>query len=227
MKLNVLAFALLLTLGASAADAAPKHRHHQPVTSASQQKESSQDGLEAFSDTTTGVVAEATDTVIEEQADSDDSLSGNYSSAYDDDDHVDTPFTEWGKTIGWGVGGILLAIVIVVLVFLLILSPVIVITLLLRYLIVRHNDRVTLAEKAMAAGQPIPESLKPIERQTDEYQWKNGIRNTAVGIGLMLMFGVWGSATLVGVGALITCMGVGQLIIARTTKGNTKDKDEE
>ena len=42
--------------------------------------------------------------------------------------------------------------------------------------------------------------------------------NIAVGVGLTLMFSVWGSDVLVGVGLLIACLGVGQLVIAKTTK---------
>lgn len=217
----------MLTLGAPAADAAPKHRHHQAETATTRQEEPSRQGIEAFSDTTATTITEANDTVIEDNGYAAIDDGDAYASGYGDDDDELSPIGEWGKYIGWGMRGILLAIVVVVLLFLLCLSPIIVLILLLRYLIVRHNDRVKLAEQAMATGQPVPEAIKPAERQTDEYQWKRGVRNTAIGIGLMLMFGIWGSAGLVGIGALITCYGVGQIVIAKTTKGDNANNPQE
>ena len=115
-------------------------------------------------------------------------------------------------------GGILLAIFIVLMVLLFILFPFIILALLLRFIIKRHNDRVTLAEKAMENGQPIPDEIMSIDKQSEDYMWKRGIRNVAIGLGIMVMFWIWNADTLTGIGALIFCYGIGQMIISKTSK---------
>ena len=36
----------------------------------------------------------------------------------------------------------------------------------------------------------------------------------------MVMFGIWGSETLIGIGGLIVCLGIGQLVMAKTSSKN-------
>ena len=121
-----------------------------------------------------------------------------------------------GGTIG--VGGVVIAILIILALLVFALAPFILLVLLLKYLINRHNSKVSLAEKSMETGVPIPDELKPAPTDSPGYYKRKGIMNIAVGVGLTLMFSVWGSDVLVGVGLLIACLGVGQLVIAKTTK---------
>ena len=65
--------------------------------------------------------------------------------------------------------------------------------------------------------------MKPIDRQGDEYMWKRGVKNSAIGFGLMVMFSFWNADALVGIGALVLCIGIGQMVIARTTSGRKHD----
>ena len=164
--------------------------------------DSLEDGIEAFSDTIEAISQGKTTTV---HIDADDW----------NPEHYDNPFA-WLVALTASTGGILLAIFIVLMVLLFILFPFIILALLLRFIIKRHNDRVTLAEKAMESGQPIPEEIMSVDKQSEGYLWKRGIRNVAIGLGLMLMFWIWNANTLVGIGGLIFCYGVGQLIISRT-----------
>ena len=39
----------------------------------------------------------------------------------------------------------------------------------------------------------------------------------ALGLGLIMLFGFWGAYALCGIGALIMCLGIGKMVIARTS----------
>jgi len=223
MKNYFIALALMLTLSVSTMSAAPKHRHHQRTTAVAKVDTAASQGIEAYSDTTRSQPQATKDTVVQGNT-----KNGGHSSL-DPADYND-PFSYWRDGLGWRSD--VLAVLIIGAIIFFLAFPLIVIILVLRYLVKRHNDRVTLAEKAMEAGQPIPEAMKPVDKQTDEYLWKRGVRNAAIGIGLVLMFSIWESTSLAGVGALIACYGIGQLVIARTSpkkknKDNDSDSDEK
>lgn len=183
----------------------PRHRHHAAVEAVDT---TAKEPLEAYSDTTETDLAGTEDTTYTAQADSDDWETTTPAEGF---------FTKLlGGTIG--VGGIILAILIILALLLCALAPFIVVILLIRYLINQHNTRVTLAQKAMETGQPIPDDMKPMVAESPEFYKKKGIKNIAIGVGLTLMFSIWGSDVLAGVGLLIACWGVGQLVIAKTTK---------
>lgn len=218
MKHYLIALALMLTLSASTMSAAPKHRHHHQTTALAKTDTASSQGIVAYSDTTQSDPQEANDSVVQGST-----KSGHHS--WDPADYND-PFTYWMDGLGWR--GDVLAVLLIGAIVIFLLFPLIVIILVLRYLVKRHNDRVTLAEKAMESGQPIPEAMKPVDKQTDEYLWRRGIRNAAIGMGLVLMFSIWQSTSLAGVGALIACYGIGQMVIAKTSsKPTDKDKDKD
>ncbi len=213
-----MALALMLTLSATQMNAAPKHRHHARVTAVNKDTVKQDGGIEAFSDTTSVAADETRDSIIEE------SQGRHYGMDIDiDDDDFNIFGLRELLTTG---GGIALAMFVILIVFLFLLLPFIVILLVLRYLIKRHNDRVVLAEKAMESGQAVPEAMKPVDKQSGDYLYRRGIRNIAIGVGLFIMFSIWGSSTLAGVGALIGCYGLGQLAISRSSK-KQDNKDNE
>jgi membrane protein len=116
-----------------------------------------------------------------------------------------------------------------VLVFLFLIAPFIIIVLVLRYLIRRHNDKVMLTEKAIESGRPIPSVVKSQTqyRYSNEQQWQRGVKTAATGLGLMLLFAFLGAEQLIGVGALVLCMGAGQMIIGKTSrKKDTETHDD-
>ena len=151
-----------------------------------------------------------------------------YNAAADDDaywDDADSDFKvegipSWLRHLGGSFGAKAFAIVVLFTVLFFILLPVIIVIMVLRHIIKRHNDKVALAEKAVENGQPIPEELLRVDKQSSEYLWKTGIRHVAIGVGLMVMFGIWGSETLIGIGGLIVCLGIGQLVMAKTSSKN-------
>ena len=224
MKQKLMIFALMIALGTTAV-AQPKHRHHAVADTAAvvnndaataADKANADEAIEAFSDTTS--VAEENSTVPRVYVDDDfDFVS---------DDFEDMP--DWlvnflGGSVGV-VGGIFIILMLVFAV-LLALAPFIVAILVMRYLVRRHNDRVALASKAMETGQPLPEELMPVDKQSDDYLRRRGIRNIWIGIGMMVMFGIWDADMLTGVGALVLCYGIGQVFIARSSQ-KKKDNNE-
>ena len=219
MKQKILIFALMFVLG-TAAVAQPKHRHHAvadttAVVTNAAANANADEGVEAFSDTTS--IAEENATVPHVYVDDD----------FDDMDDFDEFFDDFEDMPGWlrsllggsiGVFGGIFIILMLIIAVLLALAPFVALVLILRYLIRQHNDRVTLASKAMESGQPIPEELMPVDKQSDEYLRRRGIRNIWIGIGMAIMFGFWDADLLTGVGFLVLCYGIGQVFIARSSK---------
>ena len=224
MKKAILALALVMSMGAtqvSWASSAPKHRYHPTTqqvdqqdaqekaadgkTASADQKASAQDdgALEAYSDTT------SVDSAINDACDYDD--AHDYHSKYSLGNY-DDPFDFIGSVFG---SGMLSAMVIFCIIFglLFVLAPLIVCILLIRYLVRRHNDRIKLAEMAMEKGINVPENDRPIDKQSDEYLVKRGLRNVFLGAGLCAMFSWWNVDFLAGIGALIVFYGLGQTLI--------------
>lgn len=218
MKQYLLACLMLLAIGINGATAQGHHRHHQPVTGVTTSVDSLNQGVEAYSDTTSVASAPA-DSMAEDS---------EYNDAADDDaywDDEDSDFVvdglpSWLRDFGGSFGAKAIAIVVIFSVLFFILLPIIVVIMVFRHIIKRHNDKVALAEKAMENGQPIPEELMRADRQSPEYLWKAGIRHVAMGVGLMVMFAIWGSETLIGIGGLLVCLGIGQLVMAKTSVKN-------
>lgn len=224
MKKAILALALVMSMGAtqvSWASSAPKHRYHPTTqqvdqqdaqekaadgkTASADQKASAQDDgpLEAYSDTA------CADTAINDACDHDDTRA--YHSKYSLENY-DDPFDFIGSVFGSGMLGVVV-IFCVIFGLLFILAPLIVFILLIRYLVRRHNDRIKLAEMAMEKGINVPESDRPIDKQSDEYLVKRGLRNVFLGAGLCAMFSWWSVDFLAGIGALIGFYGLGQTLI--------------
>ena len=224
MKKAILALALVMSMGAtqvSWASSAPKHRYHPTTqqvdqqnpqdkaadgkTASAEQKASAQDDgpLEAYSDTA------SSDSAINDACDNDDAHA--YHSKYSLGNY-DDPFDFIGSVFGSGMLGVVV-IFCVIFGLLFILAPLIVFILLIRYLVRRHNDRIKLAEMAMEKGINVPESDRPIDKQSDEYLVKRGLRNVFLGAGLCAMFSWWSVDFLAGIGALIGFYGLGQTLI--------------
>lgn len=208
MKQYLIALSLLLALNMSAAGVKPQHRHHPAVTAVDTTR---QDEVEAFSDTTATSYDADTDSVSEAAEDEDSS------SILSPIPYADSFIKGLiGGTVG--IGAVIFAIFIVLLVFLTLVSPLIVVILIIRHLIKQNNAKVTIAEKAIEAGQPIPEAVRPQATESSDLYRKKGIQNCALGVGIVITFSIWGFDTLMALGFLLLCFGIGQLIIAKTSK---------
>ena len=90
----------------------------------------------------------------------------------------------------------------------------------------RHNDRVKLSMKAMEMGQLPPAKADAAFAESDEMLWKKGVKNSALGLGLALMFLMFDAEGLAGVGLLVLCYGLGQVYMARASRKKHENKDE-
>ena len=214
MKKSILALSMLALLGTSPVLAQARHRHHAPTEQVASDNNSSDDENVAYSDTASTSSA-ADDDPDESYYDRDSQVSDAVANNPLSFRNFDNPFAWFVALFTAGFGGIVLALIIILFVFTLLFAPFIVLFMILRYLMRRHNDRVELAEKAMAAGVDVPEHMRPLGRQSNEYMWRQGVKNASVGFGLMVMFYFWEGYYLVGVGALILCLGIGKMVISR------------
>lgn len=95
------------------------------------------------------------------------------------------------------------------------LAPIIVVLLVIRYFMRRHKDRVRLTEMAMEKGEPFSDELKPLSKKSPEYMWRRGVRNTSIGAGLMIFFWFFSMQSFMGIGALVACIGLGQMFMVK------------
>ena len=226
MKQNLITLALVFALSTLCTDAQPRHRHHavaatDTVAAAVAEAAADDEGIEAYSDTT----STASDALDEDQAVTSVTTVSHNPDDYDDVVSWLQSFTFESLGVMGSIFAVLIAILAIAVVLLVLLAPLIVVILVLRYLVREHNDRVTLAEKAMETGQPIPEELIPVDKQSDEYLRRRGIRNIWIGIGMAMMFGIWGADMLTGIGVLVLCYGIGQFLIARSSMKRNQQND--
>ena len=204
---------MLFLVGVTAVDATPKHRHRHKTTTVSVKADSASAAIAVYSDT----------------ASANGSDSAYTSSSWDDDDDF-VAHDSFGHFInrvaGKGPGAAMFVIILVLMGFLLACAPFIVLAFIIYYLIKRHNDRVKLSMKAMEMGQLPPAKADAAFAESDELLWKRGVKNTALGLGLALMFLMFDAESLAGVGLLVLCYGLGQVYMARASRKKRENKDE-
>ena len=205
MKQYLLTIIMLLTLATTTQVAAQKHRHSNVATAAVTVPSADSTGIEAFSDTT-GVVADDSTYSYNSYG-----RSGSYSV------NVTTPVDHILNSVSWNdVAGGFMVVCVVAIVFL--LSPLLIIALIFYFINKNRKQKMKLAEMAMKQGQPIPNQLLDEHRETDDELWQKGLRQTFLGVGLLAFFGYVGSTLGVGVGILVTVIGLGKLAIVKTKK---------
>ncbi|MEE0335889.1 MAG: DUF6249 domain-containing protein [Prevotella sp.] len=210
--------ALFCVITLSPVMAQGKHRHHAAI----EQKADAQDDKDenvAYSDTTSTAFGNAADTDV---ADDDDNDTASYTYTMSSNplnmDHFDNPFAFFVALFGAGIGGIVLALFILLIILLVFLSPLIVVYIIYRFLKRLYSDKVRLTEKAIASGRPMAKSTNTtVMGSADQELWSKGVKNVALGLGLIMLFGFWGAQALCGIGALIMCLGIGKMVIARTS----------
>lgn len=157
------------------------------------------EGIDAFSDTTSVDTSSAVSAHNNPA-----SYTSNNPSQFSLDNY-DDPFDFLGTVFGKGV--LLFVIILLGLIGLLIfLAPLIALFMIIRYLYRRNQDRMKLSAMALEKGIEIPESARPIDKQSNEYLVKRGLRNAFLGAGLCAMFAIWGADFLAGIGALVLFM---------------------
>ena len=221
MKKILFSLVAIMLLGSTVPMEAQRHRHTPRTTVVDDTK--ADNGIEAYSDTSSTVQSIDT-TAYDTTADADDI---NDSNRFDPSRFSD-PFS-WFAFLGTsGFVGILLTILLLGVGLLFLFMPLIIVLLIMRYMVRRHNDRVLLAEKAMEQGQPISEGEMPLNKKSPDYLWRRGVRNVSIGAGLALFLWFLGADSLVGIGLLVACLGVGQMFMVRYNYDSKfKRKEEE
>lgn len=213
MKKYLLAFSMLFLVGVSVMDATPKHRHRHGAATVKVMEDSASSAIHVYSDTTSF-----------SDIDEDDANSIQVLAEYDDD--IDNPLDllKYLSRLG-GPSGTILGVFIIICSFLFLVAPFFVFVFILYYLIKRHNDRVKMSMKAMDMGQLPPTHNASSFSESDEVLWRKGVKNTAVGLGLALMFIMFRAKPLVGVGLLVLCYGLGQVYMARVSRKKRENND--
>ena len=212
MKKYLLAFSMLFLVGVTAMDATPKHRHRHRTTTVSVKADSASAAIEVYSDTAS--------------ANGSGSDSASVSSSWDDDD-IHEDFGHFiNRVVGHGPKDTGVVVIIVFLGFILACVPFLIFGFIIYYMVKRHNDRVKLSMKAMEMGQLPPAKADAAFAESDEMLWKKGVKNSALGLGLALMFFMFDAEGLAGVGLLVLCYGLGQVYMARASRKKHENKDE-
>lgn len=205
MKKTIFLMAMLLALSAAApmASAAPQSHRNRPHTQMVDKKDkdaADEEGIVAYSDTVTADTASA----------------ANGGATFDNDAPVsrDELLEFYNSLPGWIVKFFLIVCVFVPM-LLCFLAPIIVVLLVILYFMRRHKDRVRLTEMAMEKGEPFTDELKPLSKKSPQYMWRRGVRNTSIGAGLMIFFWFFGMQSLMGIGALVACIGLGQMFMVK------------
>lgn len=205
MKKTIFLMAMLLALSAAApmASATPqshRNRPHTQMVDKKDKKAADEEGIVAYSDTVTADTASA----------------ANGGATFDNDAPVsrDELLEFYNSLPGWIVKLFLIVCVFVPM-LLCFLAPIIIVLLVIRYFMRRHKDRVRLTEMAMEKGESFNDELKPLSQKSPEYMWRRGVRNTSIGAGLMIFFWFFGMQSLMGIGALVACIGLGQMFMVK------------
>ena len=222
MKKILLSMAVVLTLGSYVPVDAQRHRHtprtetavstsaapHSSASKKSQASNNKDEGIEAFSDTSS---VDTSSTTIYNGAGNG---AANNPDSFDSDSMNDPLWWLGNSTASRFLGGTFL-VILVLFGIIIALMPLIIVALVIRYLVKRDKEHIRLAEKAMEKGKPLNEEQMPLSKKSPDYMWRRGIRNVSIGVGLMVFFWFLGAESLAGIGGLVACLGVGQMVMVR------------
>ena len=205
MKQLLITLTMLLVLGLTTEAVAQKHRHTPQPQQTELVDSTSKNGVEAFSDTTSTA---STPTAADDNFPFD-----------DEDDYVVTTnldrFFDHFGVMQTGLAGMFFVLIVLLIIF--VLSPLLIIIAVFYFVNKNRKDKMRLAQMAMQQGQPIPDQLLKEQSPVGDEEYKSGIRQCFVGVGLMIF--LWFAAGEVGfgIGALVFCIGLGKLIGAKST----------
>lgn len=201
MKKYLVIITTLLTLGAAIPSAA---QNQKSAATAELVDTTTQNAVEAYSDTTDTAVPDDTTLVRSHHR-----IRGYTNAGSVISDVFDNVGVE-------GMMGMTFVLLIIVIIF--IIAPVLILALLFFFIYKNRKQKVKLAEMAVKQGQPIPDQLLVEHKDTDDELWQKGLRQTFLGVGLLAFFGYVGSTLGIGIGILVTVIGLGKLAIVKTTK---------
>lgn len=220
MRRLFIALTMVFALTIDAAAQKTLYRHDPKIIS--EAGDTTDDEIVAYSDTI-GAGSMAADSMAGAMItyDSDDTDNGTGTNMTFDD--VSNPF-ELMAYLSYlcGLGGVLIAALVAILCLLTVLSPVILIAVILYFIMKIRNRKYKIIEKSLESGQPIPQELLRENKTSNDKLWSSGIRNAAVGVGIVLFGFVIHAGFFTGVGWILFFYGVGQAVVARTTAGGRR-----
>ena len=215
MKQLLITLTMLLVLGLTTEAVAQKHRHTPQPQQTELVDSTSKNGVEAFSDTTSTA---STPTAADDNFPFD-----------DEDDYVVTTnldrFFDHFGVMQTGLAGMFFVLIVLLIIF--VLSPLLIIIAVFYFVNKNRKDKMRLAQMAMQQGQPIPDQLLKEQSPVGDEEYKSGIRQCFVGVGLMIF--LWFAAGEVGfgIGALVFCIGLGMIVAKSTASKNNFDMTHE
>jgi uncharacterized protein YxeA len=208
MKKIIITLTMLLVLGMTTEMIAQKHRHTPQQTELVDS--TSKDAVEAFSDTTSTSQASAAD--------------DNWPLDEDDDTQIVKSADRLFDFMDSQMSGMLFVLAVLLIIF--VLSPVFIIIAVFYFINKNRKDKMRLAQMAMQQGQPIPEQLLKDQPGNTDEEYKKGIRQCFVGVGLMIFLGYAAGTVGFGIGALVFCIGLGKVFVSKTAgKSNVNNND--
>ena len=213
MKQLLITLTMLLVLGLTTEAVAQKHRHTPQPQQTELVDSTSKNGVEAFSDTTSTA---STPTAADDNFPFD-----------DEDDYVVTTnldrFFDHFGVMQTGLAGMFFVLIVLLIIF--VLSPLLIIIAVFYFVNKNRKDKMRLAQMAMQQGQPIPDQLLKEQSPVGDEEYKSGIRQCFVGVGLMIFLWFAAGAVGFGIGALVFSIGLGKVIVARMTDKKQENKD--
>lgn len=217
MKKLFIALTMALTLTATASAQKVLHRHNPQIVNAADATDN--DEVVAYSDTTSA----SQDSVVATTA----AQTAVVPDDYNGFDKVSGPFDLIAYlTHLSSAGGVIVAVFTVLLCLLTVLSPIIMVILIIYFVMRNRNRRYKIIEKAVESGQQIPQELLRDSASGDERLWSKGVRNAAIGLGVIAFGFVLDVDFFVGAGFIMLFYGVGQAVVARyPVGGRRRDKE--
>ena len=208
MKKILFTMALLLTLSMGMQAAGQKHRH----TPRNEQVDSAKnDAVEVFSDTTSVDSVTVTKHKGKVTVTTHTSPWSTNTSTYeiDDDDFGSMVSQLFSEMRGKDLAGMFFVLCVLLIIF--VLAPVFIIIALFYFINKNRKDKMRLAQMAMQQGQPIPDKLLEEQVGSGDEDFKKGMRQCFIGVGLMIFLGF---------AALVFCIGLGKIVAVKMAQKN-------
>ena len=220
MKKVLLTIVLLLTLSMGMQAAGQKHRH----TPRKEQVDTTKnDAIEAFSDTTSADTTVKHKTKVSVTTSTSPWSSNTTTYEMDDDDFGSIIHNAFSDMRGKDIAGMFFVLCVLFILF--VLAPVFIIIALFYFINKNRKEKMRLAQMAMQQGQPIPDQLLKEQSTIGDEEYKSGIRQCFVGVGLMIFLWFAAGAVGFGIGALVFCIGLGKVLVARMTDKKQDNKE--
>lgn len=92
------------------------------------------------------------------------------------------------------------------------LAPFAMVVLIVYFIQRSRNLKYKVMEKAIEKGQPIPLETTQVKSRGNGVLWQQGITKIGLGIGLVAFFYCLGQERICGIGWLVACIGIGQVV---------------